>query len=50
MGGFAAFLFGLKVQQPIEYRRLMRIQRSVYTTVAKLGAEIVRSPEPTIRP
>ncbi len=47
MGGFAAWLFGLKVQQPREYRRLMRIQRSVYTSVAQLKAEIVRSPEPT---
>jgi alpha-mannosidase len=46
MGGFAAFLFGLKVQQPAEYRRLMRIRRGIYTKVAPLGAEILRSPEP----
>jgi alpha-mannosidase len=44
--GFAAFLFGLKVQQPGEYRRLMRIRRTIYTKVADLRAEIVRSPEP----
>lgn len=46
MGGFAAFLFGLKVQQPLEYRRLMRIRRGIYTKVAPLSAEIVTSPEP----
>ncbi|CAN5124673.1 glycoside hydrolase family 38 C-terminal domain-containing protein [soil metagenome] len=46
MGGFAAFLFGLRVQQPAEYRRLMRIRRRIYSKVADLGAEIVRSPEP----
>lgn len=46
MGGFAAFLFGLKVQQPAEYRRLMRIRRRIYTKVGDLRAEIVRSPEP----
>jgi len=46
MGGFAAWLFGLKVQQPGEYRRLMRIRREIYTTIAELKVEIVRSPEP----
>ena len=46
MAGFAAWLFGLRVQQPREYRRLMRIRRRVYTTVARLDAEIIRSPEP----
>ena len=46
MGGFAAWLFGLKVAQPGEYRRLMRIRREIYTTVAPLTVEIVRSREP----
>ena len=46
MGGFAAFLFGLKLQQPAEYRRLMRIRRGIYTKVGGLKAEILRSPEP----
>lgn len=46
MAGFASWLFGLRVQQPREYRRLMRIRRRVYTPVATLDAEIVRSAEP----
>ena len=46
MAGFASFLFGLRAQQPGEYRRIQRIRRSIYTTVADLQAEIVRSPEP----
>jgi alpha-mannosidase len=46
MAGFASFLFGLRAQQPGEYRRIQRIGRSIYTTVAALQAEIVRSPEP----
>jgi len=46
MAGFASFLFGLRAQQPGEYRRLQRIRRSIYTTVATLQAEVVRSPEP----
>jgi alpha-mannosidase len=41
-----AFLFGLKLQQPGEYRRLMRIRRGIYTRVGSLRAEILRSPEP----
>ncbi|MET0974240.1 MAG: glycoside hydrolase family 38 C-terminal domain-containing protein [Leifsonia sp.] len=46
MAGFAAWLFGLPAQQPGEYRRLMRIRRRIYTTIAPLEAEIVRSAEP----
>lgn len=46
MAGFASWLFGLPVQQPREYRRLMRIRRRVYTPIARLDAEIVRSAEP----
>lgn len=46
MAGFASWLFGLPVQQPREYRRLMRIRSRVYTPIARLDAEIVRSAEP----
>jgi len=46
MAGFASFLFGLRAQQPGEYRRLQRIRRTIYTTVATLQAEVVRSSEP----
>ncbi|GAA1511412.1 alpha-mannosidase [Agromyces terreus] len=46
MQGFPAFLFGLAAQQPTEYRRLTRIRKRIYTKVAPLRAEIVRSPEP----
>ena len=38
---FATFLFGLRVQQPAEYRRLQRIRRRIYTKVANLRAEIL---------
>ncbi|KQQ95443.1 hypothetical protein ASF62_02625 [Leifsonia sp. Leaf325] len=46
MAGFASWLFGLPAQQPAEYRKLTRIRERVYSTVAELTAEIVRSPEP----
>ena len=46
MAGFASWLFGLSVQQPVEYRHLMRIRQGIFTTVGSLRAEIVRSPEP----
>ena len=46
MAGFMSWLFGLPVQQPREYRRLMRIRSRVYTPIAGLDAEIVRSAEP----
>jgi alpha-mannosidase len=46
MLGLAGYVLGLRVQQPGEYRRLMRIRRRIFTTVAPLHAEIVRSPEP----
>ncbi|MCU1412906.1 MAG: hypothetical protein JWN80_246, partial [Microbacteriaceae bacterium] len=46
MRGFAAWLFGLRAEQPREYRRLMRIRRRIYRTIAPLSAEIVRSAEP----
>ncbi len=46
MGGFAAWLFGLAAEQPREYRRLLRIRRDIYSTIANLDAEILRSDEP----
>src|SRR4051794_17112093 len=42
----AVWLIGPAVDQPEEFRRLRRIRSRVYTNVAPLGAEIVRSPEP----
>ena len=45
--GLPAFLFGFRVKQPREYLRLRRIRSRIYTRVATLDAEIVRSPEPT---
>ncbi len=47
MSNFLTFLYGLRAEQPTQYRRLARIRRRIYTTVAPLQAEIVRSPEPT---
>jgi alpha-mannosidase len=44
--GYAAWVFGLAAEQPREYRRLMRIRKRVYTPIAELQAEIVRSAEP----
>jgi alpha-mannosidase len=46
MGGFAAWLLGLAAEQPVEYRRLLRIRGHIYTVVAPLDAQIVRSAEP----
>lgn len=46
MAGFASWLFGLAAQQPLEYRHLRRIRHGIYTTVATLDAEVIRSPEP----
>ena len=37
MAGFASWLFGLPVQQPREYRRLMRIRSRVYTPDREAG-------------
>src|SRR6478752_1554445 len=47
MAGFLSFLYGLRVDQPTQFRRLTRIRRRIYATIAPLHAEIVRSPEPT---
>ena len=46
MRGFAEWLFGIAAQQPGEYRRLRRIRALIYTRVAELRAEVVRSAEP----
>ena len=46
MLGLAGYILGLRAQQPAEYRRLMRIRRRIFTVVAPLHAEIIRSPEP----
>lgn len=46
MRGFAEFLFGLAARQPREFRRLLRIRKGIYTIVAPLQAEMVRSDEP----
>jgi alpha-mannosidase len=46
MRGFAAWLFGLAAEQPREFRRLLRMRRRVYTPIAGLTAEIIRSAEP----
>ncbi len=46
MRRYAEWLFGLAVQQPREYRRLLRIRRPIYRKVAPLRAAVVRSAEP----
>ena len=46
MDGVGVWLFGLAAEQPREYRRLLRIRRQVYTPIARLRAEILRSDEP----
>jgi alpha-mannosidase len=46
MAGFLSFLYGIRVDQPGQYRRLTRIRSRIYTRVARLEAEVVRSAEP----
>ena len=46
MRGFAEWLFGIAAQQPGEYRRLRRLRARIYTRVAPLRAEVLRSAEP----
>ena len=48
MRGFAAWLFGLAIEEPTEYPRLLNIRRKIYTPVGELKAEIFRSPEPVL--
>jgi len=43
---FATWLWGLRAEQPGEYRRLMAIRRRIYRKVGTLTAEVVRSAEP----
>jgi alpha-mannosidase len=43
---FATWLWGLRAEQPREFRRLVAIRRRIYRTVAPLHAEVVRSSEP----
>lgn len=44
--GFAGWLLGIAAQQPGEYRRLRRIRSRIYTPLAPLRAEVLRSAEP----
>jgi alpha-mannosidase len=46
MDNFAAWLLGIRAEQPLEYMRLRRIRRSVYREIAQFTAEIIRSKEP----
>ena len=48
MRGFAAWLFGLAIEEPTEYPRLLSIRRKIYTTIGNLDAEMFRSPEPVL--
>lgn len=43
---FAVELIGFPVQHPREYRRLRSIRKRIYTKIADLSAEILRSDEP----
>ncbi|WP_375384141.1 alpha-mannosidase [uncultured Microbacterium sp.] len=46
MIGFTVELIGFPAQHPREYRRLLSIRKRIYTPVAGLKAEILRSGEP----
>lgn len=48
MIGFTVELIGFPVQHPREYRRLRSIRKRIYTQVADLRAEILRSDEPLV--
>jgi alpha-mannosidase len=43
---YAEWLLGFTAQQPLEFRRLLRIRRRIYRKVAPLRAEVVPSAEP----
>jgi alpha-mannosidase len=47
MANLVTWLFGIAAQEPGEYRKLRRMRRRIYSVVAPLQAEIIRSPEPT---
>ena len=42
----ATFLFGLAAENPVQYLRLRRMSDRVYTRIAPLKAELIRSAEP----
>lgn len=44
--GWGEFLFGVMAREPREYARLRRLRDAIYTPVATLDAEILRSREP----
>jgi len=44
--GFADWLVGLAAQQPRQFRRITRIRKQIYTSIARLDAELIASPEP----
>ncbi len=44
--GWGEFLFGVMAREPREYARLRRLRDAIYTPVASLDAEILRSGEP----
>ncbi|MCU1480187.1 MAG: hypothetical protein JWQ19_973 [Subtercola sp.] len=46
MANLATWLFGIALQEPLEYRRLRRMRSRIYSVVAPLEAQIIRSPEP----
>jgi len=43
---FATWLWGIRAEQPGEYRRLMAMRRRIYRRLGSLRAEVVRSAEP----
>lgn len=40
------WLFGIRSEQPLQYRRLTRIRSKIFSTVVELDAEVLRSAEP----
>ncbi|RFA12441.1 hypothetical protein B7R22_15030 [Subtercola boreus] len=46
MANLVTWLFGIAATEPGDYLKLRRIRRRIYTVVAPLEAEIIRSPEP----
>ncbi len=43
---FATWLWGIRAEQPREFRRLVAIRRRIYRRIAPLQAQVVRSAEP----
>jgi alpha-mannosidase len=46
LDNFATWIFGLAAESPAQYLRLRTIRQRIYTPVAQLKAEIIRSAEP----